>query len=68
MDNNDGSKGCSEPECDIFQKRDARTSEKISKKTCTGNCGENCCQLTGGECCGGHGHDEKEEKKIVISK
>ena len=66
MDNDDGSKGCGETGFNIFQKRDARTSEKISQKTCTGNCGANCCQLTGGECCGGHGHGE--EKKIVVSK
>lgn len=42
--------------------------EKIYKKTCTGNCGENCCQISGGECCGGAGHDHQKETKIVISK
>lgn len=66
MGNKDGGKGCGETGFNIFRKREDRILKKISKKTCTGNCGANCCQLTGGECCGGHGHDEEE--KIVISK
>lgn len=39
------------------------TLEKVVKKKCSGQCGEDCCQVTGGECCGGDGHDD-----IVIKK
>lgn len=38
--------------------------EKVYEKSCSGECGDNCCQLTGGDCCGGEGHDEEDDDEI----
>lgn len=44
------------------------TLDKIYKKKCSGQCGPNCCAVTGGECCGGDGHDKDGSKKSGASR